>query len=306
MSEQPSAETTGQFRVDEHGVLRSAEGQGVGFVFRCGRRHQFVPGFRPGDWDAESLFEVAALLEGLDVTARLALVESSETSPEAPASEPEQFEPEQFEPEQSEETVAPQPAFVTPLDLSRVVGTAPLHATPPLHKRPEDGVRVDGVYITGRVVETAHRFGHSLEALAAAATNPDRSWSGTAGTTCCRRGNLMVIVGDDTGDVIAMNDQRNNPYVAPGDGMPKAKSGGPGNRIPHDTPTLLARLHDLGFEVDKTRPHYHVTHPDHPGKHSTMPKTPSDHRSYANTCAQIRGIFGVDLRDGSWHKTEQG
>ena len=39
-----------------------------------------------------------------------------------------------------------------------------------------------------------------------------------------------------------------------------------------------------------------ITHEDHPGLAVTLPSTPSDHRWAQNTIAEVRAVFGIDLR----------
>lgn len=43
--------------------------------------------------------------------------------------------------------------------------------------------------------------------------------------------------------------------------------------------------------------HYAITHPDHPGQKSPIPRTPSDYRWAENQVAQIRRVFGIDVRE---------
>lgn len=192
----------------------------------------------------------------------------------------------------------------SPAHLARVASPENLQAIPPLHKRHDDGPRPDGVTVNGvdiigRVVEIAEHHDHSLRSIAAAVRDPEQQWAGEPGTTCYLRGDVMAIVAHDTGEVIAIA-ARETALIRRqhiGGGIPRAKSGGPGNRVPHDVTSMLERVRAHGFDVQTDRRHYIVTHPDVPGAMETMSKSPSDFRTFDNMVAQVRASFGIDLRD---------
>lgn len=58
-----------------------------------------------------------------------------------------------------------------------------------------------------------------------------------------------------------------------------------------DTKQLLKSLKKQGFTVAEDRKHYVVTHPEVPGVQVSIPKTPSEWRSFANTISQLRRSF---------------
>lgn len=77
----------------------------------------------------------------------------------------------------------------------------------------------------------------------------------------------------------------------------RGKSGGPGRRVPSGYSDLLRTLRAHGFTVDENRGGGHplITHPATPGFQYSMPRTPSDHRSFANMVAQLRHHTGIDI-----------
>lgn len=75
----------------------------------------------------------------------------------------------------------------------------------------------------------------------------------------------------------------------------------PGQKTQKRAPTpttqadLLALLSEHGFTVTQGGKHLKVTHPESTVVY-TIPSTPSDYRSIANTVSQVRKWFGIDLR----------
>ena len=51
-----------------------------------------------------------------------------------------------------------------------------------------------------------------------------------------------------------------------------------------------------GFVVTPGATHGRVTHPEHPGLVLPFASTPSDRRFTRHAVAQIRRVFGIDLR----------
>lgn len=67
--------------------------------------------------------------------------------------------------------------------------------------------------------------------------------------------------------------------------------------LPTTTGEMLTLLRSRGFAVNSTGGHFEIWHPEHPGARTSMPSTPSDHRWAANLVAEIRGTYGVALRE---------
>ena len=67
-----------------------------------------------------------------------------------------------------------------------------------------------------------------------------------------------------------------------------------------DLPTtrreLLRRMEEAGFVVTAGSTHGRVSNPDHPGLFVPFASTPSDRRFTRHAVAQIRRVFGIDLR----------
>lgn len=67
--------------------------------------------------------------------------------------------------------------------------------------------------------------------------------------------------------------------------------------IPVNSKEYVALLREFGFEVDTSgKGHYKITHPDVPHEVMPMPATPSDVYWSLNSAADIRRVFGIDLR----------
>lgn len=72
--------------------------------------------------------------------------------------------------------------------------------------------------------------------------------------------------------------------------------GGKGTRHPTTRRELVARMEAAGFVVMPGSTHGRVTHPEHPGLAVPFASTPSDRRFTRHAVAQIRRVFGIDLR----------
>ncbi len=72
---------------------------------------------------------------------------------------------------------------------------------------------------------------------------------------------------------------------------------GAGTRVPTTRRELLERMTAAGFVVTPGSVHGRVTHPAHPGLFVPLASTPSDVRFTRYAVAQIRRVFGIDLRD---------
>ncbi|WP_058235247.1 hypothetical protein [Devriesea agamarum] len=77
----------------------------------------------------------------------------------------------------------------------------------------------------------------------------------------------------------------------------RPRSGGLGTRHPTTSRELLARLREAGFEVRTSgKTHGRITHPDYPGLFVPWSSSPSDVRYSRHVVAQVRRVFGIDLR----------
>ena len=85
------------------------------------------------------------------------------------------------------------------------------------------------------------------------------------------------------------------PDIAEEAAGPSAR-GGQGTRHPTSRRELLRRMESVGFVVTPGATHGRVTHPDHPGLVLPFASTPSDRRFTRHAVAQIRRVFGIDLR----------
>jgi hypothetical protein len=76
--------------------------------------------------------------------------------------------------------------------------------------------------------------------------------------------------------------------------QPKARGTGGGHRLPTSIDEVLARLDAAGCRVVSTEgAHIKVGGPL--GGIVTVPKTPSDHRTYANIVRDVWRVFGIDI-----------
>lgn len=157
-----------------------------------------------------------------------------------------------------------------------------------------------------KFVERLH--GMSLERVDAILDNPDRVWDGWNGAKVHADHEFQVVLGqpwDGTDCVLS---------VSPDDGKQEGgaasaskdvavdrrrSSGHKADRrrpVPNTVPDFLDRLKEYGFEVDDSRRHYNITHPDKPGASAPLPRSPSDHRWAGNMVTQIKQVFDIDVR----------
>lgn len=137
--------------------------------------------------------------------------------------------------------------------------------------------------------------------------DPREAWTADAGISDhFLRGDLVVQVRrtDNTvigvfaaGYALAVRPETYQEAVsyAP-DSAGRAVRGGRGTRHPTTRRELLGRLAEAGFEVASGQTHGRITHPDHPGLFVPLASTPSDVRFTRHAVAQIRRVFGIDLR----------
>ena len=207
---------------------------------------------------------------------------------------------------------AGQPSDVLPrrrartLEPSQALSRPPtdaVHTLAPEDPRPlprplrvdEAEIRTVGVsaLTTARIVETV--------------ADPQDAWTADAGASDhFLRGGLVVQVRRADNVVIGAFSARYALSVRPeeyesaldvaDDAAGPSARGGKGTRHPTSRRELLARLEDAGFVITPGSTHGRVTHPEHPGLVVPFASTPSDRRFTRHAVAQIRRVFGIDLR----------
>lgn len=137
--------------------------------------------------------------------------------------------------------------------------------------------------------------------------DPEDAWTADAGASDhFLRGVLVVQVRRADNAVIGAFSTRYALSVRPDDYEPAldiaedaagpSARGGKGTRHPTSRRELLRRMESAGFIVTPGSTHGRVTHPDHPGLLVPFASTPSDRRFTRHAVAQIRRVFGIDLR----------
>ncbi|MGP9844955.1 type II toxin-antitoxin system HicA family toxin [Brachybacterium sp. 107] len=137
--------------------------------------------------------------------------------------------------------------------------------------------------------------------------DPEDAWTADAGASDhFQRGALVVQVRRADNAVIGAFSTRYALSVRPDDYEPAldiaedaagpSARGGKGTRHPTSRRELLRRMESAGFVVTAGSTHGRVTHPDHPGLLVPFASTPSDRRFTRHAVAQIRRVFGIDLR----------
>lgn len=170
----------------------------------------------------------------------------------------------------------------------------PLPVLPPLHLD-EEAVRTVGV------------AGVTQERLVLAVADPEDAWTADAGASDhFLRGDLVVQVRRIDNAVIGLFSARYALSVRPEEYEPAldiaetaagpSARGGRGTRHPTSRRELLRRMQEAGFVVTPGSTHGRVTHPEHPGLAVPFASTPSDRRFTRHAVAQIRRVFGIDLR----------
>lgn len=205
-----------------------------------------------------------------------------------------------------------QPSDVLPRRRARTLEPSQALSTPPtdaVHTlAPEDPrplprpLRVDEAEIR-TVGVSALTTARIVEAVA----DPQDAWTADAGASDhFLRGGLVVQVRRADNVVIGAFSARYALSVRPeeyesaldvaDDAAGPSARGGKGTRHPTSRRELLARLEDAGFVITPGSTHGRVTHPDHPGLVVPFASTPSDRRFTRHAVAQIRRVFGIDLR----------
>lgn len=144
------------------------------------------------------------------------------------------------------------------------------------------------------------------DAIVLTIAEPDEVWTADAGTSdhYCR-GPWTVQVRRADNHVIGAFPSRYALAVRPDDADPvdpaelagKSNRKKRGTRHPGDVRALKKRLEDHGFVVSSSgATHGKVTHPDFPGLFTPWASTPSDRRHPQMVTAQVKRVFGIDIR----------
>ncbi|MGP5624504.1 type II toxin-antitoxin system HicA family toxin [Brachybacterium alimentarium] len=190
-----------------------------------------------------------------------------------------------------------------PVRVPSAPPAAAVHSLAPEDPRPRPRpLRVDGDDIRAVGVEDL-RTSRIVEIVA----EPEDAWTADAGASDhFLRGGLVVQVRRADNAVIGVFSSRYALSVRPEDYEPAldiaedaagpSARGGRGTRHPTSRRELLRRMESAGFVVTPGSTHGRVTHPDHPGLVVPFASTPSDRRFTRHAVAQIRRVFGIDLR----------
>lgn len=193
-------------------------------------------------------------------------------------------------------TVAlPRVPFAPAADAVHALGPEDPRPAPRPLRIAEDELRIVGVPDV-----TAERI---LEAVA----SPEQAWTSDAGTSDhFLHGGIVVQVRRADSTVIGVFARGYALAVRPEavddrdeharDMAGRSTRGGAGTRVPTTRTELLRALEASGFVVTAGSGHGHITHPEHPGLFVPLASTPSDVRYTRHAVAQIRRVFGIDLR----------
>lgn len=147
----------------------------------------------------------------------------------------------------------------------------------------------------------------TAEQLIHAVADPEDAWTSDAGTSDhFLRGDLVVQVRRADNTVIGAFTARYALAVRPEayesaldaalEAAGPSARGGRGTRHPTTRRDLIARMEAAGFVITPGSSHGRVSHPEHPGLFVPLASTPSDRRFTRHAVAQIRRVFGIDLR----------
>ncbi|ATG56011.1 hypothetical protein CFK41_15425 [Brachybacterium ginsengisoli] len=187
----------------------------------------------------------------------------------------------------------------------------PVPAPPPgaVHSlRPEDPRPLPRpLRIVDEDIRTVGVSGLRAEQIVQTIADPEDAWTADSGASDhFLRGELVAQVRRADNAVIGLFSTRYALSVRPEEYEPAldiaeeaagpSARGGQGTRHPTSRRELLRRMEGEGFVVTPGATHGRVTHPDHPGLVLPFASTPSDRRFTRHAVAQIRRVFGIDLR----------
>ncbi len=175
--------------------------------------------------------------------------------------------------------------------------TDPRPFTRPLTVREEEVRTVSGASLA--------RITHDIIVLTVA--DPEDSWTSDNGasdhfqrgawTVQVRRSDNHVIGAFPTGYALSVKPEEVesfDPVDLTGPSNRKKK----GTRHPGDRAALKRRLEEHGFIVKTSgSTHGKITHPDFPGLFTPWASTPSDRRHPQLVTAQVKRVFGIDIRE---------
>lgn len=186
----------------------------------------------------------------------------------------------------------PKPPPANPVPVSRPSAPEPTDSIP-VSYRPSIMTRPWAWEIPSNVAERIVEHGFRESDIRAAASEPDLTKPAPDGRAMNHEaGEVGVIVRGNA--IIGVYRVE---HAASDIGTPRAKSGGPGRKMPSSYAEARRMLTGLGFELDETRGGGHpiLTHPQHPGWQQTLARTTSDSRSWRNAFRDIRVATGIDV-----------
>lgn len=147
----------------------------------------------------------------------------------------------------------------------------------------------------------------TAEQIIRAIADPDDSWTADAGasdhfqqgrlTVQVRRADNTVIGAFTTAYALSVRpEEYERSLDAAIEAAGPSNRAGKGTRHPTTRRELMDRLRQAGFIIEHGSTHGRVHHPDHPGLFVPLASTPSDVRYTRHAVAQIRRVFGIDLR----------
>lgn len=205
-----------------------------------------------------------------------------------------------------------QPPGGSPRRRARTVALPRLSAPPPqdaVHTLDADDPRPlpRPLRIRDEEIRAVGVGGVDGEQIVGAVADPEDAWTADAGASDhFLRDGLVVQVRRADNTVIGLFSRRYALSVRPDEYEPAldiaedaagpSTRGGRGTRHPTSRTELLRRMQEAGFVVTPGATHGRVTHPEHPGLVLPFASTPSDRRFTRHAVAQIRRVFGIDLR----------
>lgn len=199
---------------------------------------------------------------------------------------------------------APRPEAPRPRPARRRARTIelPRPAAPPQPGYADRPLRIEEGSLRVVGAEDATR-----EQIVHAVADPEDAWTSDAGVSDhFQRGGITVQVRRLDNAVIGVFATRYALSVRPEEfertpdtALPasgRSARRGLGTRHPTTRRELLERMEEAGFVIAAGSTHGRVTHPEHPGLFVPMASTPSDVRFTRHAVAQIRRVFGIDLR----------